>query len=717
MQRFIFFIFYACLILFPYTNLQAQKKLDSLLSLLSKTGQDSNRVLILLEIRKIHGKSAPLQAFEVGKEALELSQKLNYTNGLAGAYAAIGSFYRQQGDYAKATEYQIYALQEYEKLNRYTGISSASNNLGVLYYRQGNWKEALKYYRKSLFLAQKYKESVDEATYLLNIGEVHQELQNYDSAIYYEVKTIKISQKLDIQDNIAYALGIIGQVSMAQKRYAEALNYEQQALLIFEKLDDKDAIAEYQADIANLYLLLKNYSLAIEYAEKCLQTAQHTGSKQWEKEAYLALANIAESQKQFEKAHQYFKRYTSLKDSIFNDNSTQKMQQVQAIYETEKKQSEILLLRKNQQVQDKQIQLQTLLLYLGAVMVLLILIFAFWLYKNNRQKQQTNNILQKQKQAIEQQHKNLEDKQNEILLKNVELEQQKEEMLAQAENLLQAHEEIMQHRDLLETQNTQIKKKNENIESSIRYAKRIQKAFLPSDEHLAKAFASYCIFYQPKDIVSGDFYWLHQEENQIILAVADCTGHGVPGALMSMMGNSLLNQIVKDKQVCSPNLILDALHEGIRNALHQHDSENRDGMDIALLTITQNTNSVCIEYSGANNSLLFFENQQLQEWRADKMAIGGYQQEKERHFTNQKIEIHNKNKSNYTFYLFSDGYQDQFGGENIRKIGKAGFKKLLAQLQTMEMPQQTMYLEKYFVEWQKTQDQIDDVLVLGFMLY
>jgi tetratricopeptide (TPR) repeat protein/serine phosphatase RsbU (regulator of sigma subunit) len=708
------------IVLLTLSNLQAQTKVksktDSLLNLLSKSEQDTNRILLLNELRRAYSSFLPSKSFEYGKEALELSQKLNYTKGLANSYGGLGSFYRQQGDYGKATEYQLNALKYYEKLSKYNGIATANNNLGVLYYRQGNWQEAMKYYQKALYLAKKQQKEEDIATYILNIGEVHQELQQYDSAIFYERKVIEISERLNIQDNIAYAIGIIGQVYMAQKKYTEALQNELKALKIFEIIDDKDAIAEYQADIAMAYLAIKNYALAKQYAEKCLATAQKNESKQWQKEAYLALSKIAEQEKQFEQAHNYFKNYSILKDFIFNENSIQKIQQVQIIYETEKKQGEIDLLKKSQQVQQEQIKQQSLLLYLGGAIGLLIIIFAFILYRNNIQKQRTNILLQAQKQAIQVQNTDLQDKSNIILLKNIELEQQQEEILAQAENLMYAHKEITVQKNILETQNTQIKKKSDNIESSIRYAQRIQKAFLPSHEALSKTFSKYFVFYKPKDIVSGDFYWLHQEKDIIIVAVVDCTGHGVPGALMSMMGNSLLNQTISDKKIVKPHLILDELHNGIRKALHQTNTENRDGMDIALLTVTKEDSHILIEYAGANNSLIFIKNNELQEIKPDKMSIGGYQQEYERHFTLQQFRITNNDVINYSFYLFSDGYQDQFGGENIRKIGKANFRRLLNEVNYLEMEKQGEVLETYFEQWQHTQDQIDDVLVMGFVL-
>ncbi len=692
----------------------AQNIVDSLLQKLVTTPQDTNRVLLLNDLRKNLANSKPMQSFVYAKEAVELAEKLQFTKGLAASYGGLGSFYRQQGDYSKATEYMLKALQFYEKLGKSAGIAATNNNLGVLFYRQGNWEKALYYYHHALALVNEKDLPKPMAVYLLNIGEVHQELHQYDSAIYYEQKSIEISKRHDIEENIAYALGIIGQVYAAQKQYEKALQYELKALNALIKIDDQEGVAEYQVDVAQVYLHLKKYHLAQQYAEACLTTARQNGSKQWAKEAYTVLAHIAETEHHFEKAYVYFKQATLLKDSLLNEGNSKRMAQMQILYETDKQQIEIGNLKKDKLLQDEQLKLQRWLLYLGGLIGVLITFFAVYLYRNNRIKQRTNLLLAKQKQAIEIQNTELATQQEMILLKNAELEQQKEEMQAQSENLMQAHEEISIQRDTLAEQNAEIKHKNNNIESSIRYALRIQTAFLPTRETIQKAFPSFFVFYRPRDIVSGDFYWLYQDDTYRILAAADCTGHGVPGALMSMMGNTLLNQTVQDRQIVQPNKILDELHKGIRKALKQDDTENRDGMDISIITVEHTPTATNLQFAGANNSIILFLNGELQELKADKLSIGGLQLEENRAFNLQNLVIMPTDK--VVCYLYSDGFQDQFGGQQNRKLGRAKFRELIGNLQQHSLVQQGEEISLFFEEWRGTNDQIDDVMVIGVEL-
>ncbi|MCU0389739.1 MAG: response regulator [Thermoflexibacter sp.] len=287
----------------------------------------------------------------------------------------------------------------------------------------------------------------------------------------------------------------------------------------------------------------------------------------------------------------------------------------------------------------------------------------------------------------------------------------------------------------------ELRKKNEDLTDSINYAKRIQHAMLPFPERIAQSLGNdYFIIFKPKDIVSGDFYWFQdmsvesydlgisnktsnsEKENKIVIVAADCTGHGVPGAFMSMIGNELLNQIVNVHHITSPELILNQLHKGIRYALQQGETENRDGMDIAICVIDKEKSTV--EYAGAMNPLYYVqhdsENQTpvFQEIKANKMSIGGLQSEEERIFTKYEIPLgirtpSTNNQSKTTFYLCSDGFQDQFGGKDNRKFMTKNLKELLLSISHLPMHEQKVILDKTFEDWKGQKLQIDDVLIFG----
>jgi serine phosphatase RsbU (regulator of sigma subunit) len=270
----------------------------------------------------------------------------------------------------------------------------------------------------------------------------------------------------------------------------------------------------------------------------------------------------------------------------------------------------------------------------------------------------------------------------------------------------------------LNAQKLLIEHKNEEITASITYAQRIQQAILPSTESINQILPENFILYRPRDIVSGDFFWFNVVATKpnlggkVFLAAVDCTGHGVPGAFMSMIGSSFLDEIVNEKRIYEADLILRELHLSIRRALRQTETNNRDGMDIALVVIDQEYKY--LEYAGAKNPLIYIQGQGLQVLKADKMPIGGVQLEMERYFTKHRVAL----DTPAVFYLFSDGFQDQFGGRGRKKFGIKRLKETLLQLQHLPLKAQGEFLDGCITQWmtEGNERQIDDILVIGFKI-
>ncbi|MEE4196941.1 MAG: SpoIIE family protein phosphatase [Bacteroidales bacterium] len=314
------------------------------------------------------------------------------------------------------------------------------------------------------------------------------------------------------------------------------------------------------------------------------------------------------------------------------------------------------------------------------ILVGLVAIFIFYLIHKLREKKLIHD-----KKVLEQKVKE----------RTLEIQEQKEEIEAQ--------------RDELETQRDEILHQKEDITGSITYASRIQRAMLPMDEHFEKAFTDYFILYKPRDIVSGDFYWIAEDTDKIYFAAADCTGHGVPGAFMSMLGISSLNEIIGgDKNQLTAAKILNLLRQKIKFSLHQtgKEGEAKDGMDIALCILHKE--AMHLEYAGAFNPLYHFSHGELNEYKADRMPIGIYHVEKET-FTNHMVNL----KPGDTIYIFSDGYADQFGGPAQTKFKSTSLKKLFADIVHEPMNKQKEILVEKFDEWKGDLDQIDDIIVIG----
>lgn len=263
-------------------------------------------------------------------------------------------------------------------------------------------------------------------------------------------------------------------------------------------------------------------------------------------------------------------------------------------------------------------------------------------------------------------------------------------------------------------QKEEIEKKNDSILASINYANRIQKAMLPQDCSLTNFFPNAFIYFKPRDIVSGDFYWFGEVDGLFVIAAVDCTGHGVPGAILSMVGMREFNHIVLEKGILKPHLILEGLHKSIRTMLKQEEGDNRDGMDAAVCTI--DPQNKCVYFAGAKNGLVYITNignqKELHYVRGDSKSIGGAQQEQIRKFKFHEIDLVGATN----FYLFSDGFQDQFGGPSNRKFGRRNFHRLLKEISHKPLNEQQEQIRNSQATWQEKQKQIDDILVMGFLI-
>lgn len=285
------------------------------------------------------------------------------------------------------------------------------------------------------------------------------------------------------------------------------------------------------------------------------------------------------------------------------------------------------------------------------------------------------------------------------------------EVVRQKNQIEGQRNDLSQQKQQLEVAFADIAKKNQHITGSINYAQKIQQAILPLQQQIQESLNEVFVLFKPRDIVSGDFYWFSQQEDCVIIAAVDCTGHGVPGAFMSMVGNTLLNQIVNEKRITEPAHILALLHQGVRQALRQEadHSERQDGMDIALCKLNKHTHE--LQYAGANNSLYLTRNGQLEEIKANKFGIGGMQKE-ERIFTTHTFLL----TETTGCYLFSDGYADQFGGPENKKFMSKRFRQLLLDIHTKPGAEQREVLDQTIEQWRGHEAQLDDILVIGFRI-
>jgi serine phosphatase RsbU (regulator of sigma subunit) len=636
------------------------------------------------------------KAMSLFVRSLKIREETGDQEGISDCYNMIGWVYNLQGDFAKAVLFVKKGLFIREALKDNRRIAISLNNLGVIYYYKGEYEEALKsnlrslkireqignkkdinqslsnlaltyagmgdttkaleYYDTSLKLAKELNNLTLVGLAYNNFGNIYSGLRKNEEALKNSLKALEIFEQIKNKAYIGLALNCIAEINSNKGDFKKAEEYALRALKINEELGDKRNISTSLLIISENYRKQKNYIKALEYADKSVVLIKKTGALEIIGTTYQTISTIYEDLKDYEKALVYSKLYTQNKDSMFTSEKTKSMAELQARYETDKKEKEIELLIKDNQLKAKSFQEQRIIRIALIVGLSLLLVLSFTLYNRYRFKQKANLLLENQKKEIEQ--------------------------------------------------------KNSMITDSIDYAKTIQDAILPSDKVFYELFPDSFILYKPKAIVSGDFYWVGQDNTKMICAVADCTGHGVPGAFMSLLGNNILENVIQKKEFLKPASILDSLNEELITVMAQ-DQERasvKNGMDIALITIDKTTKQ--LEYAGAHNSLYLIRDGELCEIKADKTSIGSLYKGEAIHFTNHTEVL----KKDDQIYLFSDGYPDQIGGLNRKKFYYQPFKELLLSICQLEMNDQKKRLDEKITSWRGELEQTDDILVVGIRL-
>jgi len=630
------------------------------------------------------------KCLDYSKRAKEIYESINDKNGIADSWIDLGLLYWYQSDYTNSTECMQKALKIKEGISDKNGVSICLNNLGNIYGDQKNYLEALKYYKKSLKLFEDLGDEKGISDCLNNISVQFMDMKKNDSALVYATQALTIREKNEDQAGIAESIMSLGILYYKNNQYTKALEYYSKSLSLFEEMGDKNRLAVLYSNIGDLYYKTGHTQEAISALHKGLELAKELGSLYSMEKIYKGISSAYAKAGNFDRFSFYDSLYMKMQDSIFNYENRKKADEISAKYETEKKELQISMqgLELNKQ--------KTVRNYLYGV-VALVLLVVIAMIAAFRTKQKANRQLQ---------------------ILNAEIIGQKMEIEFKNDELNKHNEEICTQRDEIEQQKSIIEEKNREVMDSIHYAKRIQQAVLPTRDVIESSVAEFFIFFRPKDIVSGDFYWAARRKNHLLIAAADCTGHGVPGAFMSMLGMSFLNEIVPREDITTSSQVLDELRKLVIESLQQKGvlGEQKDGMDMAFCALDVDT--LKLQYAGANNPLMVASPHgmasaphgamiPLREIKADKQPIAIF--EKMTPFTNHVIQL----QKGDSFYIFSDGYADQFGGSCGKKMLKKRFHDYLIQIKDLPMEQQQKLVEEYFDNWRGAHSQIDDVLVIG----
>ena len=656
-------ILLSCLLVLPA---QAQKKaIDSLFNLLNEEKTDTSQVNILVKLSGAYTYVNAEEAQKYGDKALKMARNLKYQPGIANAYSSIGVVHSEHGHLDQAIKNYLRGLKIAENTKNQRIVGKISLNMGTVYSKLGEIPKAKLYYGQALTIYRKLDDKNHIGTSYNNLGAIYRSEGNIDSAVIFYEMALKIFRENNNRQGMTFALGNLGITYEIIGDIKKALKYQLDVREIERQLGNKNGLAFSAISIANIYQKIRNYEAAEVYFKKALELSREIGSFELLRDSYRNLSNYYREIEDYERSLEFYQQYVNFKDSIFNKNKSEQIARMQTIYETDKNKKVIEIQKNKNKAQEEEIRrrgLQNTGLIAG---ILMIVVLVFYLYRNNMLKQKTNQILEEQKRLIED--------------------------------------------------------KNVSITDSINYARRIQSAVLPLHEEIGKAIPEHFILWKPRDIVSGDFYWfaktnpepVYEEKmtfdgvhrvfkgvkgEKIILAAVDSTGHGVPGAFMSMIGSRLLNEIVNERGISDADEILNQLHERVRKALKQDENQGHDGMDMALVVIDKDKQTM--QFAGAKNPLCMVQVPRekgaawqegkkgnpeepglvLQIIKGDIMSIGGYQLFEETKFKKTIVNISPKRYESTTFYLFSDGYQDQFGGLKGKKFMVKRFRKLLYEI-------------------------------------
>lgn len=581
-------------------------------------------------------------------KALEIREEEGDKNQIAATMNNIGLIYKDLGNFDKALEYYEKTLVQYQAMDDRFQESNALNFIGGVYWQKGDFGKARDNYLRSLALRRVVGDKSYEARSHNNLALVYKSMGERDSSLMEYQAALSLYKEIGDEKNVASLLNNIGNLFIKFDEIEGAMQYFNIALSMRKEIGDLSGEAYSSLDLGNAYIQKRMENTAIPLFERAYQIAKEMENIDLEKDVLFAFSQVYEKRGDFTKAYKYFTAYTSLKDQILSTETIKKIADMQIRYETEKKEKELQVKESLLfQQTEKNKRLYNLIVF---VIVLLgsISTAVIFIARQNQKIKKANELLEQQKQKIT---------------------------------------------------------------DSIEYASRIQNAVLPPERIQKEVLTNHFVMFRPRDIVSGDFYWMTRVKNYSVVAAVDCTGHGVPGAFMSMLGATLFNEVVNKTEWKTAADILNAVREQIKLALHQTDDESStsDGMDCALCVIDYEAGKM--QFAGAHNPLYQIRNKELTEFEGDRMPLGVYMLQ-ESPFNYTEIDI----QKGDCYYIFSDGYCDQFGGSKGRKFFTRNLKQLLVDVNPLDLQEQKLKIEQTFDDWKGEHRQIDDVVVVGFKI-
>ena len=638
---------YCCLYLFVFNSFvtysQSQKKIDSLKVVIKSLPNDSNKVNTIFSLASYYNTYSSKENVNLLIDAQKLAKDIGFDNGIKKASSSLINNLYYKEMYDVSMSFCLEYIEYLEKNNFASHKFKAYNILANLYTKQGEFEKAMSFYN----LARKYylseKEEIKYANVLTNISILYSEKRDYDSAMFYSVRALEIYKQ---NNNSAFMANCVLGIAEIYLKNNDFLNGKLKA---FEALDvycntaNKHGICNCYFVIGQLYSLNHNSDSALKYFNVALLYSDTLKMNFIKRDCYQNISKTYYSINKFKEAYDYNELFQAYQDSSELNSIKGKMLEMEVKYDITKKEDQ--LKEQDFEIAASNKQRNYLLMLVSVIFILFFI--SFKAYKN---KQKSNELISEQKKLVD--------------------EKQKE------------------------------------VYESINYAKRIQFALLANLELVKKNIPVHFVLFKPKDIVSGDFYWATEHNNKFYIAVCDSTGHGVPGAFMSLLNIGFLNEAVKEKNIQKPNEVLNYVRKRLIDSIGNDGQQ--DGMD-CILVCFDNENTI-ITYAAANNEPILISNNQIIELPKDKMPVG--KGEKVESFTLHAINY----KTGDFLYLYTDGFADQFGGAKGKKFKYKSLNELLFANSTLAVQEQKNDLLKTLDDWQGELEQVDDICVIGIKL-
>ncbi len=698
---------------------------------LTEAKSDTSKVNILNSLGLAYRSVNPRKGISYCEQAFSLAEANKYLSGLAISQLNLGIIYHTNDDYPKALDYYLKSL-EYANKGQLTGIQSMIfSNLANLYYNQREYNISRIYAQRSIAISERQNNDELTAKNMSLLAAVERKMGNLDEALKYYNRAIELFDNAGLYNQTAATYNNIGNLYLDQKNYEKANYYYEKAILLYKRFNQSGVVSTTYANMSVANSWLENYKEATTNAYLALSLA---ASRQDRLQAYDALRLLYEKQKKFDSAYKYFSLFTELKDSLYSIEITNQINKMQLAYDKSAAEKELEKLRaenelKNAKILQQQIEKQKIalekkqtenyLLYLETQNEL----NEQALKRQKLEEERIRLINEKQHEADQLNNRRLRNVMTAVVigaliaiilaifLNRARRKQKRAYQLTllQKREIELQKEEILLQKKAIQKTNQELEQINQRVNKSIQAAQVIQNAFLPTTEHLAGMFADHFIIYRPKDVVSGDFYWSEKFGSYVYLIVADCTGHGVSGALMSMVGHALLDKIIAVQDIYEPNQILAELDKDLRKALAETAQDS--SMDVCILRVEKSHNEnddFVLEIAAAKSDMYIVFNNELIRVKGDNIPLGAKRKGNftQKHFTVPKGTI---------CYMGSDGFADQ-NDINRQKIGTRRLQEMFLQVCQLDMAAQKAELIRFLEQHMEGVPQRDDILIVGVKL-